>query len=312
MRVRFRGITIREAVLLRGPAGWGEFAPFVEYGDEEAANWLLAGLEAAWLGPPEPVRVSVPVNATVPAVSAGQVGDVLARFPGALTAKVKVAEAGQTLSEDVARVAAVRELVPHVRVDANGGWSVEEAVAALTALTAQGPLEYAEQPCATVDELIEVRRRVPGVRIAADESIRKASDPLRVVRAGAADVAVVKVPPLGGMRKVVALAEELNGYGVPVVVSSALDTAVGIASGLAAAAAIPDLPFACGLATGRLFERDVADAFTLCDGKLDTGTVVPHRDVDELSASDDRTHWWLDRVRRCHEILSVRVTEIFT
>ncbi|QNG19765.1 o-succinylbenzoate synthase [Rhodococcus triatomae] len=316
MRVRFRGITTREAVLLRGPAGWGEFAPFVEYDDDEAAHWLQAGLEAAWLGPPAPVRTRVPVNATVPAVPAHDVAEVLSRFPGALAAKVKVAEPGrdpaENLARDLARVRAVRELVPHVRVDANGGWSVDEAVHALTALTADGPLEYAEQPCARVEELVEVRRRLPGVRIAADESIRKVSDPLRVVRAGAADVAVVKVPPLGGMRNVVALAEQLSGYGVPVVVSSALDTAVGMSAGLAAAAALPELPYACGLATGRLFHHDVAPGEGVRDGSTSTGTVVPDSArLRELAASEERARWWLDRVRRCREVLAGREAGLF-
>ncbi|NLG55854.1 MAG: o-succinylbenzoate synthase [Rhodococcus sp.] len=312
MRVRFRGITTREAMLIRGPAGWGEFAPFVEYDDDEAAHWLLAGLEAAWLGPPPAHRTSIPVNATIPAVTAEQVPAIVARFPGASTAKVKVAEPGQDWRADVDRVRAVREHIPNVRVDANGGWSVDEAVRVLGELAADGPLEYAEQPCASVDELVEVKRHLPGVRIAADESIRKASDPLRVVRAGAADVAVVKVPPLGGMRKVVALAQELEEFGASVVVSSALDTAVGISAGLSAAAALPTLPFACGLATGQLFERDVADGFELCDGKLKTGTVVPH--ISELAgsmASEERVHWWFERARRCHEILAVRVTGVF-
>src|SRR5699024_5742998 len=154
-------------------------------------------------------------------------------------AKVKVAERGQSLADDLARVAAVRERVPTVRVDANGGWSVDEAVQALRALTADGPLEYAEQPCRTVAELVEVRRRVRGVPIAADESIRKAGDPLRVVRSGGADVAVVKVAPSGGVHRLLSIAREV---GVPVVVSSAIDSAVGIGAGLAAAAALPSLP----------------------------------------------------------------------
>jgi len=305
MRVRFRGITTREALLLEGPAGWGEFAPFPEYDDAEAAHWLRAGIEAAWVGPPTPVRDRVPINATVPAIGPDQVPEILARFPGARTAKVKVAEKGQDLAQDVARVNAVRALIPNVRVDANAGWSVDDAVTALTALTADGPLEYAEQPCASVPELVEVRRRLPGVPIAADESIRRAEDPLRVVRAGGADVAVVKVPPLGGMRRLLALADELAGHGVPVVVSSALDTAVGMGAGLAAAAALPNLAHACGLGTGGLFEADVAAPRTMSDGSLDARPVAadPAR-VAELAASAERTEWWLARLRRCYELLA--------
>ncbi|WP_255028925.1 o-succinylbenzoate synthase [Rhodococcus sp. GA1] len=307
MRVRFRGITEREVLLLRGPAGWGEFGPFPEYGDDEAAHWLQSAIEAAWQGHPAPRRSRIAVNATVPAIGPERVPEVLTRFPGARTAKVKVAETGQDLAQDVARVRAVREHVPHVRIDANGGWSVDEAVRALTAFTADGPLEYAEQPCATVPELVEVRRRLPGVRIAADESIRRAEDPLRVVRAGGADVAVVKVSPLGGVRRLVALADELAGHGVEVVVSSALDSAVGIATGLAAAAALPDLPYACGLGTGGFFEADVAPALLMSDGALDVVAVEPEPErLDALRADPDRVEWWCERVRRCRTVLAGR------
>lgn len=304
MRVKFRGITVREVMLIRGPAGWGEFAPFVEYDDAEAAPWLASAIEAAWEGPPNPLRARVPVNATVPAVTASEVSSVLERFPGALTAKVKVAEKGQTLADDVARVRAVRQRVPRVRVDANGGWTVDEAVAAVSALTADGPLEYVEQPCASVPELVEVRRRCPGVRVAADESIRRAEDPVRVVRAGGADVAVLKVAPLGGMRALLELAGELGEYGVPVVVSSALDSAVGMSAGLAAAAALPHLGMACGLGTGGLFVRDIAPAREVIDGTYPVETVEPEEDALTAMAADaDRTRWWLDRVRRCHALL---------
>ena len=191
----------------------------------------------------------------MPAVGADEVPDVLARFPGARTAKVKVAEPGQSLADDVARVNAVRALVPTVRVDANGGWSVDEAVLAAAALTADGPLEYLEQPCQTVPELAQLRRLVD-VLIAADESIRKADDPLRVVREGAADIAVLKVAPLGGVRKLLDIAAQID---IPIVVSSALDSAVGIGQGLLAAAALPELQHACGLGTGGLFVEDVAE-----------------------------------------------------
>lgn len=304
MRVRFRGITTREALLVRGPAGWGEFAPFVEYDDDVAAPWLLAGIEAAWLGPPPALRTSIPVNATVPAVGVAAIPGVLERFPGATTAKVKVAEKGQSLADDVARVDAVRRNVPHVRVDANGGWTVDEAIAALRALTEDGDLEYAEQPCASVEELVRVRAARTGVPIAADESIRRAEDPLRVVRAGGADVAVVKVPPLGGMRAVVALSAQLADYGVPVVVSSALDTAVGMASGLAAAAALPSLPFACGLGTGSLFVRDLAAVEKAAGGALSVVGVDPDPAVMQaLEVTGERRTWWLERARRCHRIL---------
>ncbi|MBY4129431.1 o-succinylbenzoate synthase [Rhodococcus fascians] len=304
MRTKFRGITTREVMLIRGPGGWGEFSPFPEYDDVESAPWLASAIEAAWEGPPNAVRRRISVNATVPAVDAADVAAVLSRSPGAETAKVKVAEKGQRLADDVARVRAVRELVPRVRIDANGGWTVDEAVAALAALTADGPLEYAEQPCATVDELVELRRRAPGVRVAADESIRRAEDPMKVVRAGGADIAVLKVAPLGGMRALLELAGELGEYGVPVVVSSALDSAVGIASGLDAAAALPHLEFACGLGTGSLFVRDVAPAPEVIDGTFPVRTVEPDPEaLIELGADAERTQWWIERVRRCHAVL---------
>lgn len=301
MRVRFRGITTREIALIDGPAGWGEFGAFPEYGPPEAAHWLAAGLDAAYRPLPPVRHTSIPINATVPAVPAAAVADVLARFPGARTAKVKVAEPGQSLADDVARVTAVRALVPTVRVDANGGWSVDEAVTAARALTADGPLEYLEQPCATVPELAEVRRRVQ-VPVAADESIRKAEDPLHVVRSRAADIAVLKVAPLGGVRAMLAVAEQID---IPIVVSSALDSAVGIGIGLVAAGCLPSLPHACGLGTGGLFVDDVVETVAPVDGELPAAAVVPDpARVAALAAAPERARWWIDRIRDCWPLLS--------
>ena len=301
MRVRFRGITTREIALIDGPAGWGEFGAFPEYGPPEAAHWLAAGLDAAYRPLPPVRHTSIPINATVPAVPAAAVADVLARFPGARTAKVKVAEPGQSLADDVARVTAVRALVPTVRVDANGGWSVDEAVTAARALTADGPLEYLEQPCATVPELAEVRRRVQ-VPVAADESIRKAEDPLYVVRSRAADIAVLKVAPLGGVRAMLAVAEQID---IPIVVSSALDSAVGIGIGLVAAGCLPSLPHACGLGTGGLFVDDVVETVAPVDGELPAAAVVPDpARVAALAAAPERARWWIDRIRDCWPLLS--------
>lgn len=297
MRIRFRGINVREVALFHGPAGWGEFGAFPEYGAAEAAHWLASAVEAAYVEPPSPLRERIPINATVPAVAADRVAEVLAYFPGARTAKVKVAEPGQTLADDVARVNAVRELVPTVRVDANGGWTVEQAVAAATALTADGPLEYLEQPCATVPELTELRSRV-NVLVAADESIRKAEDPLHVVRVGAADVAVVKVAPLGGVASLLDIAAQID---IPIVVSSALDSAVGMSRGLLAAACLPELPYACGLGTGGLFVDDVTEPVVPVDGYLPVGPVVPEpARLHALAASAERRQWWIDRVRACY------------
>jgi o-succinylbenzoate synthase len=301
MRVRFRGITTREVALIDGPAGWGEFGAFVEYEPAEAAHWLASAIAAAYRPMPTVHRPRVPINATVPAVAAGDVAGVLARFPGARTAKVKVAEPGQSLADDVARVNAVRAAIPTVRVDANGGWTVDQAVAAAHALTADGPLEYLEQPCRSVAELAEVRRRVD-VPVAADESIRKAADPLHVVRAGAADIAVLKVAPLGGVQAMLDIAAQID---IPVVVSSALDSAVGIGAGLVAAGCLPRLDHACGLGTGSLFVDDVAAPPDPVDGYLPATTVTPDpARIAALATPPDRRQWWIERVRACHPLVS--------
>jgi o-succinylbenzoate synthase len=298
MRVKFRGVTVRELALIEGPAGWGEFGAFLEYEPPEAAAWLAAAIEAAYTPPPPTHRDHIRINATVPAVAAAEVPEVLARFPGVGTAKVKVAEPGQTLTDDVARVNAVREQVPTVRVDANGGWTVAEAAHAARALTADGPLEYLEQPCATVPELAELRRLVD-VPIAADESIRKAEDPLHVVRSGAADIAVLKVAPLGGVGALLEIARQID---IPVVVSSALDSAVGIGRGLLAAGALPQLRHACGLGTGGLFVDDIAEPRTPVDGCLPVAVIAPDpARLEALAAPAARRQWWIDRVKACYE-----------
>ncbi|MDP9937397.1 O-succinylbenzoate synthase [Paenarthrobacter nicotinovorans] len=316
MRVKFRGIMERETLLLRGPLGWGEFCPFPEYDDDESSRWLAAALEAGWLGFPEPLRAEVPVNATVPAVSADRVPDVLGRFGRVDAVKIKVAEKGQQLSDDLARVAAVRRALPQaaIRVDANGGWDVEQAVEALGALAPYG-LEYAEQPVPTIDGLAEVRRRVSStatpVRIAADESVRKEDDPLRVARAGAADLIVVKVAPLGGVRRALAIVEQ---SGLPAVVSSALDTSVGIRGGLALAAALPALPYACGLGTVSLFASDITrDPLVADDGAIRLREVSADAGLlEQFAASGDRRDWWLDRLRRVHAVLATDQPGLFT
>ena len=309
LRVPFRGVLHREALLLRGSAGWGEFSPFLEYDDAEAARWLAAALEASQDGWPAPVRESVPVNATVPAVPAAQVAEVLARFPGCTTAKVKVAQAGQALRDDVDRVAAVREVLGpqgRVRVDANGAWSLADARWAVAALDAFD-LEYVEQPCAEVEDLALLRvalaRAGIDVRVAADESVRKAADPLRVARAGAADVVVLKVAPLGGVAPALRIAQEC---GLPVVVSSALDTSVGISAGVALAAALPELPFACGLATTSLLDGDVVrDSLDGHGGFIPVGPVDPDPALlDRHAAPQERQDWWLARLSRCSELLA--------
>ncbi len=258
MRRRFRGVTERSGVLLRGPAGWGEFSPFPEYGPAYASRWLAAAVAAASTPFPPAVRRRVPVNTTVPAVDAPTAA-TLVTDSGCGTAKVKVAEPGQELAADVERVAAVREaLGPDgaIRVDANGAWDVATAVLSIARLDrAAGGLEYVEQPCRTVDELREVRRRVD-VPLAADESVRTAEDPLAIAGLDAADLIVVKVQPLGGVTRAL---EVIERAGLPAVVSSALETSIGLAAGVALAAALPELPYACGLGTATLLSTDLAD-----------------------------------------------------
>ena len=304
---RFSGVEHREALLLQGPEGWTEFSPFLEYEDAEAAAWLAAALDFGWHAQPASVRDAVPVNATVPAVAAAEVAGVLARFDGCRTAKVKVAERGQTLADDVARVRAVRQQLGaegRVRLDANGGWNVDEAEHAVHALS-EFDLEYLEQPCASVDELAELRERIADwdIPIAADESVRKASDPLAVARAGAADLIVVKAQPLGGARRALGIVAEA---GLPAVVSSALDTSVGLAMGLALAAALPDLPYDCGLGTASLLAADVTtEPLRPEAGVLKVRRVTPDATLLERHAADaDRREWWLARLERCHALLA--------
>ncbi|MFD1721228.1 o-succinylbenzoate synthase [Amnibacterium endophyticum] len=304
MVTRFRGIEVREAALLEGPEGWTEFAPFPEYGDEEAARWLAAAIEFGWEAVPEPVRASVPVNATVPALAADRVPEVLARFPGCRTAKVKVAEPGSSLADDVARVRAVRDALGpegRVRIDANAVWNVDEAEHALRAL-APADLEYVEQPCGTVDELVRLQQRIRDLRIpvAADESIRRSADPLAA--AAAVDVVVLKAAPIGGIRKALAFAR-LAGRAA--VVSSALDTSVGLAMGAHLAGALPRLPHDCGLGTGALLRADVTEDRLLPEsGAIPVRRVVPSPALlDRFAADAERTAWWADRVRRCAALL---------
>ncbi|WP_420178709.1 o-succinylbenzoate synthase [Paenarthrobacter sp. TA1.8] len=316
MRVKFRGIMERETLLLQGPHGWGEFCPFPEYDDDESSRWLAAALEAGWLGFPTPLRDKIPVNATVPAVSAERVPEVLARFGRVDAVKIKVAERGQSLGDDVARVSAVREALPNaaIRVDANGGWDIAQAVEALGKLSAV-ELEYAEQPVPTIEGLAEVRRRLAAagtpVLIAADESVRKEDDPLRVARAGAADLIVVKVAPLGGVARALDIVEQA---GLPAVVSSALDTSVGIRAGLALAAALPSLPYACGLGTVSLFTSDITlDPLVADDGAIQLReTVADPGLLEQYAAPAERQDWWRDRLSRVHSVLARNKHGLFT
>jgi len=297
MTTRFRGITVREGALIEGERGWGEWSPFTEYPPDVAEPWLRCAEEAAAGDWPVVVRDAVPVNATVPVVSP-EAAHALVVASGCATAKVKVADPGSALADDLARVEAVRDALGpagRVRVDANGAWSVDEAVTAIVALErAAGGLEYVEQPCASVDDLAAVRRRVD-VPIAADESIRRASDPYRVRDLEAADIAVLKVQPLGGVHACLQIAEDI---GMPVVVSSALETSLGLAAGVALAAALPRLDHACGLATRSLLTADVAfPELVPVDGMLPVALpLVAPALADACAAPPARTAWWEERL----------------
>lgn len=303
MHNQFRGITVREGMLLRGPAGWGEFSPFRDYADAECTPWLAAALEASRDGWPAPVRETVEVNTTVPVVPPERAHE-LVTASGCRTAKVKVADPRSSVADDCRRVEAVRDaLGPQgaIRVDANTAWDVDRAVSALRELDrAAGGLEYAEQPCPTVEELAQVRRRLD-VRIAADESIRRAEDPLRVAVAGAADVAVLKAAPLGGVRRALEVAESC---GLPCVVSSAVDSSVGLAAGLALAGALPDLAFACGLGTASLLVDDVTSTpLAPVDGRLPVPRTAPTPDLlDDRTADAETANWWHERLSRVQAI----------
>ncbi len=307
LHTRFRGLDVREGALIGGPGGWGEWSPFVEYDVAEVEPWLRCAEEAAAGDWPTPVREEVPVNVTVPATDPER-AHAITTSGGCRTAKVKVAERGQRLADDIARVEAVRDALGPgglIRVDANGGWDVDTAVAAIAALdrAARG-LEYVEQPVPDVESLAVVRRRV-AVPIAADESIRRAADPYRVRDLEAADIAVLKVQPLGGVRACLRIAEEI---GLPVVVSSALESSLGLAAGVALAAALPDLPHACGLATAQLMQADLLAERLLPDqGVLrvpPTGALRPEPALlAGARAPEERQRWWR---RRHQEVLDYR------
>ena len=297
LRTRFRGIDVRDGVLVHGPAGWGEFSPFWDYDDAESRRWWAAAEEAAVHGWPTPLRDRVPVNVTVPAVDADRAHAIVSAS-GCRTAKVKVAEPGQSAADDLERVEAVRDALGPagaIRVDANAAWDVDTAVARIRALDRVG-LEYVEQPCATLAELAALRRRID-VRVAVDEGVRRSADPLTVDLREAGDVVVLKVQPLGGVRAALRVAET---HGLPCVVSSALESSVGIAAGVALAAALPELPFACGLATVALFTDDVTSTPLLpVDGYLPVVRPQPDR-LDAVAAdavTDARWRARLDVVR---------------
>ena len=293
MKTKFRGITVREVALIKGPHGWGEFSPFLEYDDAESAPWLASAIEAATTPKPKLYRTSIAINGTIPALNdPGDLKRVVDSFPGVKTFKVK---AGNNLAEDLARVNVIRDLQPQakIRIDVNGLWSVDQAE---TFLSAVGEIEYVEQPCATVAELRELKSRT-SVKIVGDEVLRKAADPFAIDLTGAIDYLMLKVQPLGGIKRAHALAEHHN---LPVVVSSALESAVGINYGLTLAASFEEINFDCGLGTGSLLATDVAQ-LPIVDGKIEITEFEPQ--LAGLDVASDRFEWWKNRIMRTAELL---------
>jgi O-succinylbenzoate synthase len=298
-RTNFRGVTYREVALMQGPQGWGEFSPFLEYDDNECRPWLASAIEATTVARPARFRDAVAVNGTIPELNdKKELETLMESYSGVTTFKVKV---GSNLAEDIVRIARVRSLAPKaaIRVDVNGLWTVDEAVTNLNSFYENiGPLEYVEQPCATVEELRELKAKINiPLRIAADELIRKAADPFTIDLTGAADVLMLKVQPLGGIQRSLDIAAH---HGLPIVVSSALESAIGIEYGLDLAASAKELNFDCGLATGSLLASDVAE-HKITDGKITLGQISPQ--LGGLDVSPDRYEWWKNRIMRVGALL---------
>ncbi len=301
MKTSFRGVTVREVALFQGDHGWGEFSPFLEYDDRESSHWLASAIEAATTPPPAFLRSSIPVNGTIPATNDKAVIErLISSFPGVNTFKVKV---GANLAEDIARLARIRSIgrKVNIRIDVNGSWSVTEALTNLYAMYEEvGPFQYVEQPVSTIEEMRELKSkiRIPLV-LAADEVIRKAEDPFAIDLAGAADVVMLKVQPLGGIKRSLEIADH---HGLPVVVSSALESAVGIHYGLQLAASIENLNFDCGLATGSLMAENIAQ-LPIVDGAIEIGDLDIK--LDGLDVAPERFEWWKNRTMRCAKVLGL-------
>ena len=298
-KTNFRGIDHREVALFKGRQGWAEFSPFLEYDDQESAAWLRCAIEAATIAAPALKRSSIAVNGTIPAINdKKRIEEIVALYPGVKTFKIKV---GDNLSEDVARIAAVKSLHPQaaIRIDVNGSWSVDDALRNLYAMYEEvGAFEYVEQPCNTVEELRELKSKIGiPLYIAGDEVLRKAKDPFDVNLDGAVDYLMLKVQPLGGINRAMKLAEH---HKIPVVVSSALESAVGILYGLKLAAILPTLDFACGLATASLLKSNVGN-LPIVDGNIQITEFEPN--FEGLDVSPERFDWWKNRIMRTAELL---------
>ncbi len=298
-KTNFRGIKVREVALIKGEYGWGEFSPFLEYSEAECAPWLKCAIEAATKPRPELFRQSIKVNGTMPALNdPKEIEGIVNSFPGVTTFKVKV---GENLSEDIARLAKVRALRPEskLRIDVNGNWSIADAVTNLRAIYENiGPLEYVEQPCATIEELRELKEKLQiNIPIAGDEVLRKARDPFAINLEGAVDILMLKVQPLGGIERAHKLAAH---HKIPVVVSSALESAVGINYGMILAASFPEMDLECGLGTGSLLAANVAE-LPIIDGQIHIREFEPEFSGHEVAP--ERYEWWKNRVMKTAELL---------
>ena len=307
LKTSFRGVTDRELMIFRGQERYAEFSPFLEYQDAEAATWLQAALAFANEDLPDLRRDAILVNATLPAVHGDQVEKLLENFPGFRTVKIKVAEKGQTLQDDLARIRAVKKLYPNakIRLDANGGFTVNQALSLLESLQ-DIELEYFEQPVASIPELVQLRKTLrelgSNLKIAADESIRKATDPLLVAREQAADIAVIKMQPLGGVVRAKDIAQE---SGLEIVVSSALESSLGIAQGLYLAGSMESLNYDCGLWTQNLLADDIVKT-PLRVQNASIAIALPELDPEKLEryrVAPDRERFWMQRLERCLELL---------
>lgn len=311
LRTKFRGLTERELLVFEGPNGWSEWAAFTEYQDEEAAAWLAAAIEWGFEKVPEPVRNQIPVNAILPAVPTEEIGKVLGRAGMFSTVKIKVADPKQSIADDLNRVLEVKNLFPDtkLRLDANGGYTVPQALELLHKLASQSiDLEYFEQPVATIAELAELRveigKRGWKVKVAADESVRRSSDPLAVELAGAADLLVLKSAPLGGIRNALEIARSST---LEISASSAMQSSIGLAAELHFAASLPNLSFDAGLGTGHLFGGDLSsDRLVPVDGVIELRRPeINTSSLEILKAEDHRYDWWVARLERCSRILGL-------
>jgi len=292
-KTNFRGIKIREVALFKGEYGWAEFSPFLEYEDAECAAWLACAIEAATQPRPKLFRSTINVNGTIPAIDdEKEISKIVNLYPGVKTFKIKV---GDNIELDLTRIKAVRSLRPDsaIRVDVNGAWTVDQAV---SFLKLAGEIEYIEQPCASVEELRELKKRID-VKIAGDEVIRKAVDPFALDLNGVVDILMLKVQPLGGIKRIHNL---IDHHKLPVVVSSALESAIGIDYGLVLAGSIDHLDYGCGLATGSLLAKDVAN-ISIDSGQMKISSPTPI--FDGLDVSIERFEWWKNRIMRTAELL---------